>query len=432
MSSQKTDDYVQVILNGLTFISRQNIQISCVVCDGNTAQKKAFSQQYKSSLRHQKNYPWISHIYFIPCLCHRINNAYKNAVIHSEPLSNFTSELHNIALACKEHKDELKKVCPTFISTRWIYDYDIARFITINSDHIKQFIHVPDDIEQFLQTVQIFKILVLTCEKTTQPFYTAFRLIEKSIITLNKLEKDGFPFIDLFKNNLLRQTFDSEEGGIWILSYLLTVEGHDDFYHRIHIGDLSPPDEMLDKITPQYSSPIDPLEQEVQWILERYIESIEAEDIDHEEDKEYIMGEEEINEEEDYEHIHKSSSYIEKAKKALDELLKLDGYLDNSRKYFLRMFNTYLDAENPFPNYRVSDQIGFSWLQIRVSETAYAPIANLALKLHSASLSEASCERTISAQRLIFNARRRRSANTETLEARLTIMRSDPNLNINL
>ena len=54
---------------------------------------------------------------------------------------------------------------------------------------------------------------------------------------------------------------------------------------------------------------------------------------------------------------------------------------------------------------------------------AYAPIAEIALKLHSSPCSEASCERTISTQKFILNLRRQNSSR-DLLDARLKLMRA--------
>ena len=421
MYGQTTDDYVPILLNGLSFIQRQRIQIASVICDGNTAQKKAFSFKYKKSLRFLPDYPWIKKVYFIPCLCHRTNNAFKNVIIHNDSLNAFVQTIHNIADECKTHKDELGKVCPTFVSTRWVYDYDIALFITKHSDEIKKWIPVPDGIELFLETTKIFKILIKTFENPSTPFYSVFRTLEKAVITLNHLHDASYPYIEEFKTNLLSQTLESDEGGLWILGHLFTANGHDDFYNRFQHEDLKPPDEPLDNINIRYEAPEDPIEQEMEYMIEKYFETITNEE---EEDAPYQEDDDMIDEEEDYEGIRKSPLYINKAKISLSKLLTQEGYQRQSHKTLMKEFNAYLDAENPFPHERTSNDIGFSWLQIRRVHPTCAPIANIALKLLHSGISEASCERTISAQRLIFNARRR-SSDTSTLEARLTIMRSE-------
>ena len=71
MEGLTSEHYVQYLLNGLSYIHKQNIHIDCVICDGNTAQKKCFSFSWPQSLRHLRDYPYLSKIIFVPCLCHR-------------------------------------------------------------------------------------------------------------------------------------------------------------------------------------------------------------------------------------------------------------------------------------------------------------------------------------------------------------------------
>ena len=70
-----------------------------------------------------------------------------------------------------------------------------------------------------------------------------------------------------------------------------------------------------------------------------------------------------------------------------------------------------------------SSPIGFSWAQIKAQLPDYSPIADVALRLHATGLSEASCERTISQQKLIYTAKRR-NTKRDLLDARLKIMSS--------
>ena len=242
--------------------------------------KKAFSFHYEKSLRFLEGYSWLRSIYFIPCLCHRTNNAFKKTILHDRSLYDFVQTLHNIADECKAHKNDLGKVCPTFVSTRWVYDYGISLFIIKHIDEIRKFIPVPDGIEQFVETAKVFKILTMTFENPSTPFHSVFRTLEKSLITLNHLNDADYPYIDEFKKNLLSQTLESEEGGLWILGYLFTANGHDDFYHRFQHEDLSPPDETLDNVNIRYEAPRDPIEQEVEYLIEQYLETNESEEED--------------------------------------------------------------------------------------------------------------------------------------------------------
>ena len=87
----------------------------------------------------------------------------------------------------------------------------------------------------------------------------------------------------------------------------------------------------------------------------------------------------------------------------------------------MRHFNSYLETEDPFHFYHNFSEIGYSWMQSEDLELAVASITKLARKLHASAPSEASCERVISKQRLIYYARMKHT-NRELLDARLTIM----------
>ena len=51
------ESYCQHLLNGLAENHRYKINFGTVICDGNYAQKKAFSYSWRSSLRYNSDYP---------------------------------------------------------------------------------------------------------------------------------------------------------------------------------------------------------------------------------------------------------------------------------------------------------------------------------------------------------------------------------------
>ena len=118
-------------------------------------------------------------------------------------------------------------------------------------------------------------------------------------------------------------------------------------------------------------------------------------------------------------------SVLDSAKKCLKQiLLKNERFSHTSVENMLRYFNVYMDIYSPFEDCQTTNGIGFSWQQIKVMHNCYKGIANVALKLHNSGVSEASCERTLSTQKLIYNARRRHS-NKLTLDTRLILMRTE-------
>jgi hypothetical protein len=65
----------------------------------------------------------------------------------------------------------------------------------------------------------------------------------------------------------------------------------------------------------------------------------------------------------------------------------------------------------------------YNWELLRLEEPCWRDIADIALRLLNCSCSEASCERTISTQRLIMVSRHMKSTK-RLLDARLTLMRA--------
>ena len=245
-----------------------------------------------------------------------------------------------------------------------------------------------------------------------------------------------------FKEALMKYTLKSEEGGLWILAYIFTVDGHKDFYTRILRNDMRSKWGLLKEQEPGISEPADPLQESINDLTEMMFTEDNMESIlnDLREDEPLEMEEEDdemdIRKEEDGKEIvskeastqteytpRSSNNYCDKAKVTLSQLLEQEGYGERSREVIITRFNWYLDSEFPFPLHRTQDQIGFSWKQIAVSFAEFKPIAEIAMKLLSSSTSEASCERTIYAQRLIHSVKRRNS-NKRTLDARLAIMNS--------
>lgn len=124
MEGGKAKDYKETIPKGLFTISNFLINISTIVVDGNTAQLKALRELKDSPSSNEM----IRKTIIVPCLCHRINNAYKFAVKHTDKLNKMVTDMRNIAKALNSSKSEFNK-CPTFVDTRWIYDLDILLYL---------------------------------------------------------------------------------------------------------------------------------------------------------------------------------------------------------------------------------------------------------------------------------------------------------------
>ena len=478
ITNTKAGGYVEVISQAFDEISNYNIKIGSCICDGNLAQKKAFSYTWKKSLRFFKSARWLKEVIFIPCLCHKLNNAYKMTILHNPVIQGIIEEIRNIGELSRKNKDQLGITCPSFVTTRWIYDFEIIQFILHNQEKISLFSEIPENIDQLQDVLAIFRTLVTIFEDPKTPFYKGFIILERSQTNFKELIDNGNQFAQYFYDSFLEYTLHSPDSGLWVLGYLLTESGHDDFYERIknhqnekvqnpirinresiiteenrkadelentideianhlleddkNLDDMNSEEELTDS---EYSEELaDKFEYEEDYILkidqpltqkqkfkkltaillnEKYVEEEEEEENDNEQ-----LAENEIEESQKKLEFF---SYINSAQEWLKEYLTNICYSKRSVETILRTFNSYLDYPKPFRNCLNSTEIGFSWTQIGMYDKAFDPIAEIARKLHAAGLSEASCERTISNQRLIY-ASRRRNSKRDLLDARLTIM----------
>lgn len=128
MHGERAKHYVETISHLFSLISATGIKIGSVVCDGNTVQKKALNFSWDKSLRF-KPIDDIKKIIYVPCLCHRINNAYKSQVLKISEINDIVNLLHEIEDECRKNPNLFKKACPSHCPTRWIYNYEIYLFI---------------------------------------------------------------------------------------------------------------------------------------------------------------------------------------------------------------------------------------------------------------------------------------------------------------
>lgn len=129
MKGGNTDCYLDAIPKGLFPLTVFKIKIGSVVIDGQKAQKKAWSPKFKGSILFNQNIENSQNIIVIPCLCHRVHNAYKRVAKTNQKLKDLVEILHSISKTCHENESSIGAVCPQHIDTRWANDYDIVEFI---------------------------------------------------------------------------------------------------------------------------------------------------------------------------------------------------------------------------------------------------------------------------------------------------------------
>ena len=365
------------------------------------------------------------------------------------------ARIKNYPQLLNDHRNEIGAKCPPAINTRWVYDYDILNFIIKHESKTKKYIVLSNEELKLFDILFVFKSLIGIFENPNTLFHRAFFYLERAIIAFDELKENGNPFAEGFKTSLMHYTLQSEEGGIWVLGYILTRQGQKDFCERIHKGNPTYSGEGLSYFQKRkekgYTDPLNEVLDELMDDLEQNETSspeqqngTEEEQEPEEEDRddifralqiaafgrvdEEVIEEGKPSEEEEMNEMHvvdeKFTSVLDSAKKQLRTILiNNELYSSRSVDVMMRLFNEYLEKDDPFVKEQTTDNVGFSWLQIKLSHPPYKGIAVVALKLLNSGVSEASCERNISTQKLIYNARRRHS-NKSTLNARLLLMRT--------
>ena len=157
-----------MILNGLSAIKLYKVNIASCICDGNKAQKKAFSFAWTESLRFKDS--WLKGIIFIPCLCHRIDNGYKYHVTHDPALKEIIERIKSYPAILNEHRNEIGAKCPPPVSTRWLYDFDIIAFILKHKDKAHKYVELNESKMNLYKVLLVFKSLLKIFENPNTYF----------------------------------------------------------------------------------------------------------------------------------------------------------------------------------------------------------------------------------------------------------------------
>lgn len=425
-----TDNYINEIEHGFQNISNYKIRIGNVIVDGSKAQLKALHYIVHES----KKFKWTRRLIITPCLCHRIQNALKMAIKNNKNLERIIKSIHDISAKCLEMTSLIGHVCPTHVSTRWIYDYNIAEFILKHQAKINELkIDIPSDLKELKDSLEITKALTIIFEDPHTSLGSAYIIIEHAIFALEELSETN-KYAKTIMNYLKKYTIDSDCGGQLLTAYLLTPKGHSDFYKRLaepsNIQRKGYINEFYVKRTPES----DEIEEIIDILTEEGVNKIlEAEGneiIEEEEEGEpFPMGQVEERTYDIIDDVFHITYSIDFRKGLLQPAYQFITDWANQflvdlteRKHFISVFHTFVSQ--PFPDLAVIDNGNrYDWLDLRTNPEL-SLLSDLALRLESSGCSEASCERTISAQRLILSSRRLRSSK-KLLDSRLTLMRAN-------
>lgn len=433
MKGGNTKCYLESIPEGFIPLNIANISVGSVVIDGNTAQKKAWES---TSLITDTNIPNADKFIIVPCLCHRVHNSYKRVAEHNADLAGIVQELHRLSKLCIEKQREIGSVCPQHMNTRWANDYDVVKFLIDHQDKILKIEpKMPiNDFTELEKVLRVYKCLISRFENPKTLFSTAFQILERAIYCLYELgSKYHVPFGRELSESLSKYTLESKDGGIWPLAYTFTPQGREDFRKRIiencnpreqtylHYFNLEDYPQFNEVINTQILEVNMPQEEEILMTNDGEI----ATNLNEESSDENTDSNDEFDSDDsdDSEILPENSqlfnqNHLVAAKNYLNIIIKRRKLTMIQKEKSIEAYNSYIDSpEDPYKGYHVLKNSEYSWLQIRSAFSEMQIIADIAMRLLSAALSEASCERAISKQRLIHTNRRMRS-NPDLLDAR--------------
>lgn len=446
MPNTTFEAYNHAILAGLQEMDSYHISFAALIIDGGTGQEKALNDDDPASLFNRTDIQWVQKLLVIPCVCHRVNNAFKRACSKEDNgINEMIDFVHSLPGRLNEHTRDIGATCPKHTSTRWTCDFFIADFVINHREKCSQFVDFPTEFDMFYEISVIFYALIQIFEDPKCSLSSVYPIIKDALEELDELNSKGNIFALIFKTSLFNYTLNSKDKGIWSLAYMLTPKGREESksllinsgYHATH--------RTVKKFYVKKTPTRDAIDEGIEEMVDETVTAIS--DIDPENVTDNDIGIPFVNAEkhidplpdgtvveeipepspEELERMLTStrgslqSAGIEYLKKALIKIKCPPNLIDNQ----VSMFKSFLyNNATPLPTrITLTQHVRFDWPLIRTDEDGkWRFLADLALRLESCTAAEASCERTITAQRLILTAHTLRS-DKKLLEARLRFLK---------
>ena len=437
MNGLKTVDYIEEISKGLKNLSKYKINVCSIIADGSLSQTKAINY----IISHSKDSN-IRSILLIPCLCHKIQNAFLCAIRNNSDLQSIINEIHNISKQCIDNADVIGATCPSHVNTRWIYDYEIVQFIIRFKDIVSKYSKIPDCIDELEKCLKVLKILIKKFENPKSMIGDAFALIEDGIEALNELDKRQNKFAKNIGYYLHAYTFGTDDiNGLLMTAYILTPNGRKDFYRRLtdinykknskdclQKFDLIFPFDNYNSIEKEFEDPIEELTTlAIDTALQNNFLSDDIADFSEEEENNISTEENSYNVEDKVLDVTYTLDYRKGILSPAFNFMKkwISRFVadETKRKIFYSAFNNYVLTGFYDEETYLTENGCYNWLNMRTIKNMEL-VGDLGLRLQSTGCSEAACERIISAQRMILTSKRIRSSK-ELIDCRLKMMRSN-------
>jgi hypothetical protein len=457
--SVQTVDYlnhvtlIDLLIPILTNLDHKKIHISAIISDGASYQVKALTYLDPESLQatNAAN-PAFSRLLFIPCLCHRLNNAYHRLIRNSATFESMITDLRALARYCRKpaQRKKLGFVCPEFIETRWLYDYRILNFIlqkadAINSLEGNSIFVTPLFIECGPLLNTLFELMT-SLESSHVPLARAYPLIARAIAVMDdqchRCHDEQVASVYQTAVESVRMYTMESTNNLMHLAYILTPDGRNEARAQL----LAAIGQEQDEAVP--GTP----DGEGEWVMQVMRDWLELASFDSqsapdddvktitadgEEDGEVISEEagEDLSEADDDTEIpitdmvilpvhheqHPWKEITARSREALEQIADQFDYRSAQHERLMAVFDGYVTMdEAELPLSRTMDRRRYTWLSTSALGANYAELSEIALRLEPAICSEAPSERTIGQQRRFLSSHRIRTK-SDLLLARTTL-----------
>jgi hypothetical protein len=390
----------------------KEIHVSVILCDGATYQTKALNWEDRSSLQatHPTD-PLLSRVLYVPCLCHRLNNAYRRLVRDSTPYRNFIVELRQLGKFCRKpvQRRLLHGICPEFIETRWLYDCRILQFVLSREAEINGLGDAQHQVTQafhdFAPLLEHWHKLVTVLEASNRRLASAYPIILEATGLLEKLRGSIVDStraeVYTFSIGLIKQYTIDSCSDILQLAYVLTPQGREHAREQLHAlrGSRGLSTRAFELELVDFDAQLADHDREVP----------EDADNEHEDISEDPAGEivESLYEPASAPFFmtvpdarSPSTHIAARAHTGLDRILAQFHFGQGEARDVHRMLDNYLDlSEAEIEISQTFDERRYLWLSAPTRRPEYADLAEIALRLEPAICSESPSERAIGQQR---------------------------------
>ncbi len=227
-----TNKVIQTLLD-------KNIFICSIIVDNLRSQTKGIEL-----LKNTTDDPRIRSITIVHCFCHLISLAFSNTIKLCPHLDILITNIKAIVTILRKNTSVqfIGKKCPCIVENRWIYIYDVLKFILDNSDDISILLE-NDDIFKIDEFRQLFN-LVLPLRLFVQKMES-----NNSICCVGKYLRDLFDYLksadfqlisDIYETlyTVLLARFKSNNFDLIITSYFFSPPGRSHF-REMNISSIS-------------------------------------------------------------------------------------------------------------------------------------------------------------------------------------------------